>query len=91
MSFSALATTPCAMTLGSVGLRLPRFFPLGQPPSLALRLAARALALDVELPSREPMLISFPQCGHFMPKTITQQIAMNHAKSQSSPLPRNES
>lgn len=68
MSASAFLTTPCAMTFGSVGLRLPRFRPLGQPPSLALRLAARALRFDVVLPSKEPMLILLPQCGHFMPK-----------------------
>ena len=67
MSFSARATTPCAMTFGSFGLRLPRFLPFGQPPSFALRLAALALAFDVVLPNKEPMLISLPQCGHFMP------------------------
>lgn len=66
MSASAWATTPCAMTLGSVGLRLPRLRPLGQPPSLALRLAARAFRLLVALPSRAAGLISLPlpQCGH---------------------------
>ena len=73
MSASAWATTPCAMTFGSVCLRLPRFFPLGQPPSLAFRLAARALRLLVVLPSRAAGLISlsFPQCGHLycMPQT----------------------
>ena len=67
MSFSASATMECASAFGSFGRRLPRFRPLGQPPSLALRLAARAFAFDIWLPSREPMLISLPQCGHFMP------------------------
>lgn len=68
MSFSAWATTPCAMTFGSVGFRFPRLRPFGHPPSLALRREARALAFDLMLPSREPMLISFPQCGQFMPR-----------------------
>lgn len=67
MSFSASATTLCASALASLGRRFPRFLPLGQPPSLALRRAARALAFEVVLPSSEPMLMSFPQCGHFMP------------------------
>lgn len=68
MSFSASATMLCASALASFGRRLPRLRPFGQPPSLALSLAARALAFDVVLPSREPMLISLPQCGHFMPR-----------------------
>ena len=85
MSFSAFATTPCATTLAS-GLRGPRFLPFGQPPSLALRLAARALAFDLVLPSREPMLISFPQCGHFMPE-FNPTVSYVSAKFQSSPLP----
>lgn len=67
MSFSASATTLCASALASFGRRLPRFLPLGQPPSLAFLRAALALALEVWLPSRLPMLMSFPQCGHFMP------------------------
>jgi len=64
----ASLTTSCASALASVGrLRLPRFLPLGQPPSLAFLREALAFALLVTLPKREPMLISFPQCGHFMP------------------------
>lgn len=55
-----------AHTLDAGLTRFPRLRPLGQPPSLALRLAARALALLVVLPKRAPTLISlsFPQCGH---------------------------
>ena len=69
--FSASLTTLCAKALASAGrfLRLPRFLPFGHPPSFALRLAALALALEVWLPKRLPMLMSFPQCGHFMPKS----------------------
>jgi len=40
---------------------------LGQPPSLPLAREALALRFEVTLPMREPMLISFPQCGQFMP------------------------
>lgn len=68
MRLIASLTTLCASAFASVGRRLPRFLPLGQPPSFALRLAARALAGDVALPSSAPMLMSCPQCGHFMPK-----------------------
>jgi len=87
VSFSAFATTPCATTFAS-SLRGPRFLPLGQPPSLALRLAARALAFEVALPSREPMLISFPQCGHCMPE-FNPTVSYVATKFQSSPLPKN--
>jgi hypothetical protein len=78
------------MTFGSVGLRLPRLRPFGHPPSLALRRAARALALLVVLPSRAAGLISlsFPQCGHVycMPE-INRALVIMHEKIQSSPLP----
>lgn len=59
-------TTPCAMTLGSVGFRLPRFLPFGHPPSFAFLRAARALAGVLTLPSNAPMLSSPPQCGHLI-------------------------
>jgi hypothetical protein len=83
-------TTPCAMTFGSEDgcLRLPRFFPLGQPPSLAFLRAASVLALDFTLPSSVPTFISFPQCGHFIAHNNTNLFAMNHEKNQSSPLPK---
>jgi hypothetical protein len=68
-------------------LRLPRFFPFGQPPSLALARAALVLALDFALPSNAPMFISFPQCGHFMSRNLQRSTPMNHAQIQSSPLP----
>jgi len=70
-------------------LRLPRFLPLGQPPSLAFSLAASVLALDFTLPSNVPTLISFPQCGHFMPEQY-QPVSYLHEKIQSSPLPKSE-
>jgi hypothetical protein len=60
---------------------------LGQPPSFALRLAAAAFRFDVTLPIREPMLISLPQCGHFMCPEYTYLFAMFHEENQSSPLP----
>lgn len=67
MSFSASATTLCASALASFGLRFPRFLPFGHPPSLPLAREALALRFELTLPSKEPMLMSFPQCGHFMP------------------------
>jgi hypothetical protein len=85
----ASLTTLCASAFGSVGrLRLPRFFPFGQPPSLAFSRAASALASDFTEPSKEPMLISLPQCGHFISRQNTGLFAIFHGDFQSSPLPK---
>jgi len=87
VSFSASATTPCAIWFAS-RLRLPRFFPFRQPPSLAFRREAAALAGDRILASSDPMLISFPQCGHFIAHKIQPLTPMTHGQNQSSPLPK---
>ena len=62
----ASLTTECASAFTSCG-RLGLFFdPLGRPPSLALRLAARALRADFATPMSAPMLMScsVPQVVH---------------------------
>ena len=88
MRLIASETTLRASAFGSDGrLRLPRFFPLGQPPSLAFSREALALASDFTLPSSAPMLISFPQCGHFIARQNTNLFAIFHGVFQSSPLP----
>ena len=74
MRLIASCTTLKASAFGSCGrfLRLPRFFPLGQPPSFAFSRDALALAFDFTLPSSAPMLTScvVPHAGHvtFMPR-----------------------
>lgn len=88
MRLIASLTTLCASAFGSDGrLRLPRFFPFGHPPSFAFSLAASALASDFTLPSSAPILISFPQCGHFIAHQNTRLFAIFHGVFQSSPLP----
>lgn len=87
MSASAWVTMLCARTFGSAGLRGPRLRPFGHPPSLALRFDARALRFDLMLPRREPMLISFPQCGHFICPQNNPTVSYFHDDFQSSPLP----
>lgn len=88
MRLIASATTECARAFASCGrfLRLPRFLPLGQPPSLAFSLDDLALAFDFTLPSSAPTLISFPQCGHFIcPEYRT--VTYVHDEFQKTPLP----
>lgn len=89
MRLIASATTECARAFTSCGrfLRLPRFLPLGQPPSLAFSLAARVLAFELTLPSSAPTLISFPQCGHFMCRKY-RTVTYFHHKLSKDPLPR---
>jgi hypothetical protein len=45
------------------------------------------LRFDVCAPKREPMLISFPQCGHFMRSNNTRLMAILQGVFQNSPLP----
>jgi hypothetical protein len=83
----ASATTEWASAFGSCGrLRLPRFLPLGQPPSLAFSRAALVLAFDFTLPMRAPTLISFPQCGHFIAPEY-RTVRSLHDEFQKTPLP----
>jgi CheY-like chemotaxis protein len=66
--------------VGRFFFRLPR-------GNLAFALAASALALDFTLPSKEPTLISFPQCGQFICPDFTKLFAKLHVQFQKRPLP----
>ena len=84
MIFSASATMECASALASLGRRLPRFRPFGQPPSFALRLAAADLRLEVTDP---PSFPSATAAWFFSMPNNTQSLRSFHEKFQSSPLP----
>lgn len=62
------------------GGRGPRLRPIFHPPSFALRRLAAARRGDLMAPSRDPMLISFWQCGHFMQPIYAMSPAIFHRK-----------
>lgn len=59
----------------------------GLPPFAPFALAASAFASDFTAPRREPTLIDFPQCGHFISPQSKPFSSLFHMVFQSSPLP----